>query len=1235
MSPFIFVDDPMSQTTGREVYGWPKVQAWIEPDEPLWATHPRSPTRLFTMKTNVFENVFAGEKDDRRVLVTVDRDMVASWAEFPADLNCPWSPTSVWPNWIRGSLSLLGEAIDIGAALRVRGYPPGRNLGALAAMGREALSLAESALTGLFPGGLGKLLGSPPRESDPYALGAKSNLADAPKFFTNSITLKQFRDPEHPELACYTALIDSAMGVDRINRIGLMGDWDLLRGDPSGGYSINIHRYQAQPIIESLGIEVPAPYERARDGDIVSLRPTFPFWMDVDLLYGAGKVICSHAPGDDGGWIDERPEDAGPTGKGSQPPRPARAAKHHKIVRSSATSAGGFNTSLGAATQPIIGPFHFPDVTVQVYPLLADRNKLARFVDQTWNALFEASPKPAPMRLELMSSYVFMVVSVIGDKFGTMSSKNNNIGWWADREIAFCVPVKWWRGDKLISVALIEPFVFANKGRAVCTDREVNGRNSFAANIESADDVWMDAGGPVGARRLLHVSTEFFTALNQGQKAEQQTLLEIDERDALPAEDIEGWRAIADNWGVALAEDLKRRTALWASDRTRIAAAQSLALEPLARAATCNRLTLKQYRDASEMNRACYQAVVQTERAITRVHDIGELQRPVHVWLHQLPTHPLVDALGLKVKVTRSDGGGVVDCLQPIRPFWMRIGVKEKLGRVVTSFDTAAAVRRGTPRNGHAPAAGWIGDAPWFPAANSELSPTERKVQTPFFLEQGACSIVATWPRQLPQGDRRGLADKVGVWLQRALTNEIAWMNEEIRRKPEEARARMSAEERASEAAPSDEDRRKSIGTPGEDFHNFLGFVRPEISPPGPPAAGSFAFFLQTLPIERKLALCEALGKRLSSRPQSVMARGKWLNQLVLQVETIETLSAEERRSLREKLTTPAADRGGQRPGGDLTAAPTAQANPAKSNLAYFDDLCTALAPGVDRSANKEMSWLSRATADELGPFANAVDAALKEVLTRHSGDCGRAVITAAPEPFPSSDARPGLFDMLRRLEYWILCPAEAHGATWDSLIPDLAVEAVNNIRLKRFLADLNLDEAARRLVVTTLDFGGWEALESLIARAAGEKATPFHRLQREYDSAVAHGVFPRPLDPTAALIVASDKFGACVEDWRDPSRWERMSYADAGKTIQSIDEIQLVVEAILDHRWESRSAGPHANNPETLYPPSIPISSVGPVGGDVKENWAARHGLKRAPDRVHGDKLVATGSDIGAIGAG
>ncbi len=41
-------------------------------------------------------------------------------------------------------------------------------------------------------------------------------------------------------------------------------------------------------------------------------------------------------------------------------------------------SPATFNIALGAASQPVAGPFEFPDVTLQVYPLLADREETGR-----------------------------------------------------------------------------------------------------------------------------------------------------------------------------------------------------------------------------------------------------------------------------------------------------------------------------------------------------------------------------------------------------------------------------------------------------------------------------------------------------------------------------------------------------------------------------------------------------------------------------------------------------------------------------------------------------------------------------------------------------------------------------------------------------------------------------------------------------------------------------------------
>ena len=137
-----------------------------------------------------------------------------------------------------------------------------------------------------------------------------------PKLAFDNITIKQFRDAQEPQRACYKALVHSTMGIERINRSGLLGDSNLLRGDTSGGYTIRVHRYATQPIIESLGIEVTRCENADGEVPISVLKSTLPFWTDVDLYYGAGEVICSrmHRPGDAGededDWVDEQPRSA-------------------------------------------------------------------------------------------------------------------------------------------------------------------------------------------------------------------------------------------------------------------------------------------------------------------------------------------------------------------------------------------------------------------------------------------------------------------------------------------------------------------------------------------------------------------------------------------------------------------------------------------------------------------------------------------------------------------------------------------------------------------------------------------------------------------------------------------------------------------------------------------------------------------------------------------------------------
>jgi hypothetical protein len=746
VSPFIFVDDEVSLTTGREVYGWPKMAGRVDAVTPMWEHHPLEGERLFAFSASVFPKVYAGESEEQRVLLQIDSDPRLRLSEFPPDPGNAWAPWVVWQQAATSSLQLMGQAADMVLALRSRGYRTSRNPASLKAMaGRGldyALRLGPELLRKQVTASANRLLGT-------GFIGGQAAAPGGSAVAFDNITVKQFRDAQEPERACYKALIRSRMGIERFNGGGLLGDAGLLRGDPSGGYTIRVHRYEAMPIIQSLGIEV-AKDDHHADGTHVSLlKPVFPFWSDVDLYYGAGEPICSrlYAQGVEGleNWIQEEATANVDTGQSASDPGMTGDAPVSAFGYASATlgeqvaarpASGDYNNALGAATMPVVGPFHFPDLTQHVYPLLADRKQLEAFVTHNLNLPLAGSG----LRFETVGAYAYLMVNVIGNQNGTMWSSANDIGWWAEREVSFCVPVKWFRTnaqghEELISIALVSPFVYASNGRAVATDREVMGRATWRAQIDSPEDVWLDPSGPNRPRSYLEMSTEVFPALGYGQKAEQRTLLQVDAGDVLPYNDNVGWRMVGERFGVHLIEELMRKTALREERAEALAQARAMALEVLAHGQPINFLTLKQYRDAGDVSQACYQALVHTRRCIDRVYDLREIENRVHVRVHRFPGHPIVQSLGLQIKSTDSSGGHVVDNLQPQRPFWMRASVREELSSTV-------AVRR--------PDGSWHLPHPWLDegARRNDSGDDARNHGAPYFQAPGLTRVAAPWPEQ-------------------------------------------------------------------------------------------------------------------------------------------------------------------------------------------------------------------------------------------------------------------------------------------------------------------------------------------------------------------------------------------------------------------------------------------------------------------------------------------------------
>jgi hypothetical protein len=96
------------------------------------------------------------------------------------------------------------------------------------------------------------------------------------------------------------------------------------------------------------------------------------------------------------------------------------------------------------------------------------------------------------------------------------------------------------------------------------------------------------------------------------------------------------------------------------------------------------------------------------------------------------------------------------------------------------------------------------------------------------------------------------------------------------------------------------------------------------------------------------------------------------------------------------------------------------------------------------------------------------------------------------------------------------------------------------------------------------------------------------------------------------------------VTDWTYIALYRRLRWADVGKAIDTLDEIQVILERILRSGWENGSAAwKHAQYP--LAPRVAPGAIISGTRetqpdhrirfGSVTDKWLESHGLERSVD--------------------
>jgi hypothetical protein len=662
LTPYVFVDDSFSVPLGRTVYGFPKVLATVEQNPSAWINDPNSPITLATIATDVFPQAYAGKNMQSCTFLEIER-VAASGLQIPFDPTAATLPWSMATNLAKAAAGFSRDATALAQSMRISSVNP------------TDPGVLQSMLAKMMPW---------------FAPGGKG-------FVQNSINLKQFRRSNEPTEICYQALTNGCMETTAFNGGGLLGEYGTMLGDLSGGHSIKLYDFPSLPIVRTLGLEV----NRQWAGPLCNvneLKPVVPFWINVDIKYDAGFNLAWRI--NDGIWKD-------PAGVPFDPQPPASQAE-----------APMFNSTVTTAIDEIAGPFEFPDTTVRVMPLLAERGKLKKYIDGYINKPLESPMKDAKgkneeIRFKVWSrrppvdlpgdnvdddkvgtgedlAYVYLMAT----SFGSVVSDSNNVGNWTKYQLSFMIPVEFQRKGKdgnwnIAGIGLIPAFSFVDNCIAAIARFEVQGFQATVANITCPNSVWMSDQVDATTdpqQSLLRLDTEVWSAFGQAQKATIQPIIEISQGDpnaGLGTGPDSAWR-----WSESLRAELLEKKDLKANVPNALKIGRALALEILGNQMPVTAYSLKQFRDVSDPDKACYQSLVRVPRQITELYDLAEIEDTLVVQIHDYPSLNIVDTLGLVATRLPASSSGIISTVQPVRPFYIRAALHEPLAQRLTWRDT-------------------------------------------------------------------------------------------------------------------------------------------------------------------------------------------------------------------------------------------------------------------------------------------------------------------------------------------------------------------------------------------------------------------------------------------------------------------------------------------------------------------------------------------------------------------
>jgi hypothetical protein len=593
--PFIFVDNPLSMSGGRKIYGWSK--SGIKVDNSPSILEAGSARRLVGISLVTSGTNYGEPSGTEEFLQIFQSRPFVSASSALTDLF------SAIPRAIASSVTAAYSIFETTGLFPV-GYSD-RDLKSLEEMLSRFYGLVNSMAPRSFRAPPGKA--PSPQPSDQGSALAPFNI----------ITMKQIRDVHSSSAACFQAIVGSKMQIERTIDGGSL--FDPLAGDMTGGIYINLLDTEVQPIVQMLGLET-SEHSSVGGKPACTLRPTMPFWLKMDLGYGLADSQCwrtNSTKWSTGDTLEQIPR---------------RDIEY-------------LNVGSGAIEE-VSGPYNFPEITLRVMPLRAEKDKLQDLLDGYLENDFFKFETAGEIKDE---GGVHAVVCLIGANFENMTASGDADTKYSDRELTFAVPVSWWEksNPRVKRPALMPLYIFAGTDWNAVTSYEVYGQLSLKSRLINPDSSWLVAPtGPREPEPLVTVKTELFPELGKSQEAQYTTVLEIL---SAPGTAARG----------SLATYLKQ-----------------LGLGHFLTGNEFHSISLKQVMDAKDCTLANYQALVALLRQFTGIKDRAGspttgLLAPLSIRVFDYPTFPIVGTLGLIPERCDNAGPYPIYTLNPIDPFWV------------------------------------------------------------------------------------------------------------------------------------------------------------------------------------------------------------------------------------------------------------------------------------------------------------------------------------------------------------------------------------------------------------------------------------------------------------------------------------------------------------------------------------------------------------------------------------